>query len=202
MDSLNSCNDGDTNWASKVRFILSQYGFANVWNNPDSVDPKLFLPVFKQRLMDCYFQQWRADLQNNNVLKHLYLHVKHSFCFSNYLKVLKTKHLRQQITRLIVSSHALRIESGRHGSNRVEREARVCQLCECGEIEDEYHFVIKCKAYDQLRQKHIKSYFYRRPSMQKFIELLNSESKAVIVNLAKYIFIANKKRVESLNRLQ
>ena len=43
-------------------------------------------------------------------------------------------------------------------------------------LEDEYHFVIECKLYSDLRIKYIPKYNWKRPSMNKFVELLNSNN--------------------------
>jgi len=40
------------------------------------------------------------------------------------------------------------------------------------EVEDEYHFVIKCPLYDDIRSQFLNRNIYIRPSMEKFISLL------------------------------
>lgn len=42
------------------------------------------------------------------------------------------------------------------------------------DTEDEYHFVLICPFYNDLRQMYIKRYLYTRRSMYKFIYLLHS----------------------------
>jgi len=99
-------------------------------------------------------------------LNTLYVHVKGTVCEETaYFK--------------IVPSEVLPIQTGRYGRDRVERLARVCEVCEDHELEDEYHFVLNCKRYDNLRRKvdlyrYIKQYYRRRPSMFKLIELLKT----------------------------
>jgi hypothetical protein len=34
------------------------------------------LLILKQRLIDCYLQEWRTDVSSNGVLRHLYSYVK------------------------------------------------------------------------------------------------------------------------------
>jgi hypothetical protein len=58
-----------------------------------------------------------------------------------------------------VSSHRLKIESGRYGRGRVERHERTCHG-DAYEFEDDYHFVLKCSAYENLRSQYIKRHFY------------------------------------------
>ena len=58
---------------------------------------------------------------------------------------------RQIISKLLCSSHTLRIETGRHSN--IPRDERLCQLCELGKIEDEDHFIMECPKFSQIRQK-------------------------------------------------
>ena len=51
-------------------------------------------------------------------------------------------------------------------------------FCNC--LEDEFHFVLECQLYKDLRNEYIKKYFWNRPNIQKFIELLQSENKKTI----------------------
>ena len=50
------------------------------------------------------------------------------------------------------------------------------RLCEEWEIlGDEYHFLFLCKRLKILRLKYISRYFWTKPSMYKFFEILSSE---------------------------
>ena len=66
-------------------------------------------------------------------------------------------------------SHKLAIETGCYASNRVVRNKRQNR-----DIEDEYGFIIVCPLYADNRKLFIKAYFYKRPNVMKFIELLNA----------------------------
>ena len=46
-----------------------------------------------------------------------------------------------------LSSHSLRIESGRYERNRLDRSLRTCQICNTGDVEDEYHLILICNQY-------------------------------------------------------
>jgi hypothetical protein len=75
--------------------------------------------------------------------------------------------------------------------NRVQRCDRVCQLCETGYIEDEYHFVCRCPALVNERTflpKHV----YTKPSMFKCIDFLSNLTDIKAKQIAKYIVGANK----------
>ena len=66
------------------------------------------------------------------------------------------------VGRLRLSSYSLRIETGRFGRARIERNQRLYVLCN-SDIEDEYHFVIKCPVYNDMCIKYINNAYTRSP---------------------------------------
>ena len=62
---------------------------------------------------------------------------------------------------------------------------RNCKLCNY--LVDDFHFVFKCPVYDDIRKQNIGHYYFRRPSMFKFIELALSKGKSHVKNLATLI---------------
>ena len=92
---------------------------------------------------------------------------------------MKVKKIRYAFTRLRVSSHRFAIETGRwHKPDKIPLENRKCQ--NCNTLEDEFHFILECHLYQDLRAEYIKRYYWVRPNMPKFIELLKSENKTTI----------------------
>ena len=138
-DMLEDCQKGLNNWVTMVKNMLFEFGFGNIWHNPYNMNVNVFYNQFKQRLIDCFIQKWKNDLESNQVLN-MYKHLKTDFMFENYLNVLPER-LRVPLSRLRLSSHSLRIETGRYGRARIERNQRLCVLCD-SDIDDEYHFVI------------------------------------------------------------
>ena len=162
------CYMGKKNWIYNIRELLTTYGYGYVWDNPSAVCPDIFCKMIKQRLLDIFTQEWKADLELNQVLT-LYKHFKTNFKYEDYLTISKCRRYRNALVRLRLSSHSLRIESGRYGQNRISRNERICQFCSIGDIEDEYHFVLVCTMYNELRVKYINRYYRRNPSVFKFI---------------------------------
>jgi hypothetical protein len=54
------------NWAFAVRECLDKFGFSHVWIFGGVGDQKLFLKIFKQRIIDCFQQDWFCKLNNSN----------------------------------------------------------------------------------------------------------------------------------------
>ena len=107
------CECGDHNWVRNVKVLLDDYGFSYIWRNPQNVHIKSFIMIFKQRVIDCFCQKWYTDVQSNNVLNTVYVNIKDSFGEEKYLDIGMCKRLRQCITKIRISSHNLRIQTGR-----------------------------------------------------------------------------------------
>ena len=74
--------------------------------------------------------------------------------FQPYLQTLNVSTFCNAISKFRMSSHRLEIEAGRWVRvNRVPANERKCTLCNV--IENEYHFVIECQRYTELRKKYI-----------------------------------------------
>ena len=171
------------NWSLNVKHLLETSGFAHVWIYPESVNSDLFLPIFLLRLKDMYISNWRSDLEASTSLL-LFKELKINFEISDYLLCLRNVKNRIVLSRLRLSSHKLAIEKGRHLN--VERNQRKCIYCDLNEIEDEFHFILMCPKYVDLRNKYINKYYTNRPNMFKFINLLNSVNIKTLNNLANF----------------
>ena len=56
--------------------------------------------------------------------------------------------------------------------------------------EHEYHFVINCTLYTDVRKAYLKLCYYVRPNMLKFIDLLTYQNSYIVKKLAMFIFKA------------
>jgi hypothetical protein len=183
--SVYDCQKGLNNWVTNVKNMLDMYGFSEYFINCDRIDCKLWPGMFKRRVIDNYIQMWHGSVENSSILD-LYKNCKTVIAYEYYLDLMP-KNLRFYVTRIRISAHALRIQTGRYGQNRIPRNERYCLCCGTLDIEDEYHFILICQCYINTRKKYLKKYYYIRPSMIKFIELISTNKKNVLNNLAKYI---------------
>ena len=102
----------------------------------------------------------------------------------------------KNIAKIRLSAHDLLIERGRY--RNLQRNERKCTLCNNNDIEDEFHFIIQCNTYTDIRSKYLKPYYVRNPSMFKFLQLLSTENVKELCNLGKYIGLALHRRKSNL----
>jgi hypothetical protein len=79
-------NNNVVNWASKVRDLLQNAGFNDVWLFPSSVDINKFTVIFRTRLQDIYVK--------TGYLIQIFKEIKPIFEISKYLTKIKCPILR------------------------------------------------------------------------------------------------------------
>ena len=86
----------DILWLSKLKNLLECNGFADVWYYPHSVDPNLFIPLLRRRLIDNFLVELQEGLNTYSSMT-LYRELKDDFSLSEYLKIsYKTKSIEMQ----------------------------------------------------------------------------------------------------------
>ena len=69
--------------------------------------------------------------------------IKPDIEFESYLTQVKNVKHRQAVTGFRISAHKLPIETGRYAN--IERNLRLCSICNLQEIGDEYHYFSNCE---------------------------------------------------------
>jgi len=193
--------NGRCNWVTHVRELLQKYGFGDVWVAQGVNDVSCFIHMLKQRLVDCYCQEWCNEIRDMSKLS-IYCMYKTSFQQERYLHVLNIMKFRRVYAKFRCSNHVLEIEQGR--KNGILMENRICKLCERqGTIvlEDEYHFLLKCSAYDNLRCRYSCLPQATNSTFQDFINIMSSDVADVIQDTASYLYHAFALRSELLVNL-
>ena len=135
-----------------------------------------------QRIHDQYIQTWFSELDQSPKLITYRLY-KTSF----YLSRINNYTLRTCLSRFRCSSHKFFIEEGRH--HNIARELRLYKYCNMNMIENEYHFLLVCPFYHDLRRKLSPNDYCSCPSTHKFVALITTK------RLSSYINSANKRRI-------
>ena len=91
------------------------------------------------------------------------------------------------------------IETGRH--KNIKLNDSVCTKCDDHVLEDEIHFLLECKAYNELREKLFNSKMKEIIDLdieksKLFGQILSMDEEDNISVLANYISEATKKRTE------
>ena len=145
---LKSClNDLEGDWKFSVKKYLSDLDFTF----PVIPDPDEQAPCVQVYNRECgMFQETASEeLENSSKLKTLSI-LKTEFACEKYLLSVSNTANRIALTKFRLSNHHLMIEKGRY-ENRPLCD-RTCPFCP-DQIENEFHFLIKCPIYTELRAR-------------------------------------------------
>ena len=182
---------GKQTWVSNVRKWLMQYGFGYAWLNQGVENINAFVKTFRQRLIDCRWQDWDDHMHNSERFELYSLLGNHHLGFKEYLSFNINKHFRFIFTRFRFGISNIAVHKYRyrvHSMNNL-----VCPLCKSS-IENEVHFVLSCPSLTELRTDLIAPKYYRYPSLFKLCLLMSSSNEATIKNLVIFLYKAFKLR--------
>ena len=157
----NSCleridRDSTSNWVFNVKQLLLWYGFGNVWVSHGVVDPDVFHKEFKRRLIDTFVQECTSRLADPTCAVFSW-NVVNDCKFSTFHDIVNTKSHCIALTKLIASSHRLRIETGQWVRTPIPREKCLCTIY--NKQEDEYYIFFECHCFSNLSKKLIPVYY-------------------------------------------
>ena len=184
-------NYNNLNWAYHVKQTLNEIGMTNLWLSQNGSN--FLFKYIEQRITDIFKQKWYSNI-NNSARLESYSIYKHSFEREKYLECITSDKFRIALSKFRLSSHHLAIELGRHLN--IPRENRLCPHCNQNMVENEYHFLLTCTKYYELRKQYLKKYYYQWPTINKFESLMSSKSTKTINNVARFIFAATKQNTE------
>jgi len=191
-DAEQNITYNNRNWAYQIKSILEQLGLSYVWTEQETLTEKsehtYIYNLIKQRLFDHYKQHWYSEINNSSRLN-TYCRIKDTFNTEQYLDIITTKQFKIALTKFRLSSHRLEIERGRY--HNITRDNRKCKFCNLNVVESEYHFLLICPLYKDIRKTYLKSYYQAWPTLNKFDMLMRTQNKKEIINLSKYIYNAN-----------
>ena len=185
---------GKRNWSYYVNSIIQNLRLPeNVFENFVACDN---LNV-KQKTFLSMEAEWKPDISKKPKLRK-YITLKKNFAIPNYVSTLLPKPHRSIFAQFCCGILPLRVETGRRQKVRDETtgqtrslklEERVCSICSSGEVEDEYHFLLKCDVFSDIRVD------YKNNIMQNNADFINFNLEQ------KFTFLITKYWRETLNFL-
>ena len=155
--------------------------------------------TIKTKVTNYFKQNWSQQLHDgdDNTVLRTYRLFKEGHGMEPYLYQVKESKYRIAISRLRASSHVLEIERGRYTRPKTPITERLCPFCNV--VEDEQHFLLICKTYDQERNRMFSKISTKYEnceieSRSAFKFLLTSNDPLVLNALGKFIYTAFQKR--------
>ena len=149
--------------------------------------------------------EWKTKLQSSSKAE-TYNFFKNEIKFEKYLNNIKNKKHLIAFNKFRLSDHKLMIEEGRRLRPQKPRNERTCKICDI--VEDEIHFLIECKMFEDQRKILFDNICTKFPNFTriidnkaKFIFLLSQEDEHVTKMIASNIFTWNQINEEKLSMI-
>ena len=167
-----------------MKEMLFKYGFGYVWENGGVGDEKLFCVALRQRLRDCFVQDWDDKIHTSERFS-TYCQFKLTFESESYLTEITIKKFRDILIRFRLGIVDI------NGNNRYKNVyIKNCPFCK-NVTEDEEHFLLYCVVYKDIRCKYLRPLLTNGNDQQIMQSQNNTEHNR---KLAMYIFYALKLR--------
>ena len=127
-------------------------------------------------------QKWLDEVNTNRSFLNYRL-FKQNLIFEPYLIKLPF-YYRLSFSKFRCKQNKLPINKHRFDKNDVDT---TCQLCNLGDIGDEFHYLLICNYFNRERKLYIDDYYYRPPNTIKMFELFNLTHVATLINLCKFL---------------
>ena len=194
----------DTHRTYRLWAVIKLYscGLGEAWVSQSVGSDKVFMSLFKRWVFDMYQQDWNSRLSSTRVPHEEHytnINIDVDFLHVSYkhFESVKLSSDMYSLIKLRTSSHRLGIETGRwHKPQPIPLLNRICEVC--NQLDDEYHFVLECSRHTVLRRKYIPNYFYRNPSMYKFVKLLSDDNLVTRNRLATFVRLGFEQRYVSM----
>ena len=170
-------------WIKHMQKILQEAGRADVWLTQTINNTNAFKASVKRTLLDQNIQQWHTLLDISSKGKN-YRIFKSDIRLENYLLKFPKK-LYYPLIRFRTTNHKLPVELGRWSN--VPLNERTCTKCAFNCLGDEFHYLFECEYFKHDRHLLIKRYFYIRPNILKYHQIMNSQNKTIVKNLSLFV---------------
>jgi hypothetical protein len=117
---------------------------ANVWLNQGTKYKHKIKRILIDNIETNYDSQWQELLNKDDSKLRTYKLFKHNINIENYLVDRINVSTRKEFTKLRVSAHQLRLETGRFTKPKTPVDDRLCHFCNTRSVESEEHFMMAC----------------------------------------------------------
>ena len=168
-----------------VENLLNGLGLSGVWF--DQLNVRYSIDWFKLKVKRClsdqFMQSWYECLDGGDIFCNYRL-FKDTFDMERYLTLLPPRFL-YSFVRFRTLNHRLPIQTGRYLN--VPRNERLCTMCNSGDLGDEFHYLLVCPHFTEVRKRFISNYYIKHPNAIKFHSLMSTCKKTQLLKLIKFI---------------
>jgi exonuclease III len=186
---------GHDSWFCKVNYLLGEHLPQVDQSKLEHIDFDIIMKDFKNIIYQKTQQIILSEINDSKKQPKLrtYKLFKLDYRLEPYLSLNLSRKNCSKISRFRMSSHKLRIETGRHENPKIPDEERFCLKCNTNEIEDEIHCLLLCPQHALYRDNlihvarvHINN-FDSLNNVNKFINIMTSKEPDLLKALGTFL---------------
>ena len=147
--ALNESGEVST-WGTELSSVLTECNMEHTLDQCQSLPTKSLIKNIENTMYIQQTEQLRSNCMEKPKLR-TFIQIKEFGTLPSFIVKPLSFMQRKLTAKLRVGSLPLRIETGRYCKPYLAEDRRTCQVCESEDIENEYHFLFKCKAYQKTR---------------------------------------------------
>ncbi len=200
VSNISLMTSGDQCWLSNIRKIIDKVDLSNCFDINGNIKHNSVINSCKSFVKHTYEKQFHSDLfndkrtQNEGNKLRTFRGFKKDISLESYLLNIKSRKMRQNFTKLRISSHNLAIETGRHrryNKTNIPVNMRLCDFC-IDKIEDEMHIILYCNRLETDRQEMLDAFsrdikFRSLNDSGKFNYIMKCDTDEKIKNMSRYL---------------
>ena len=177
-------------WLQKIQRLINGAGLTFVFEQQYMLDKKwlknAFLPNIKNILKDQILQIWFNQVSLESEKCFHYKHFGMEYQLKKYFEILQPE-LWMPLCRFRTGNHKLPVEIYSWNNLYKNRNDRKCTICDTNDIGDEYHYIMICPVFKEIREIYLPKFYKNRPSVYKFNELMKCTKPKVLNKLARFV---------------
>ena len=136
-------------WIIKIEKIFNDCGMGNLWQNQHIENPIWIKKAIKLRLSDMFLQEWHSKITEMSSCT-FYKMFKSNLILEKYLLKLDISE-RINLCKFRCRNTKIPIHILGYAAQNIARENRLCTICDLNEVDDKYHYIMKCSFFQSIR---------------------------------------------------
>ena len=165
------------------------------------------LALINCALKELYDGKWHEKLVSDHAVRgreeggnklRTYRKFKKEYATEQYVSIINQKKYRSAYAKFRCGVAPIKIETCRYGLQRVPVEQRLCETCHV--VEDEFHVVMECTLYDDIRKDCLSNIsgfipFFMLTMEEQFIQVMSNPKIYRSVSKAMYLVLNRRHNV-------
>ena len=185
MRDLHNKGEFQSQWLSYIKATLVELNLEYLWQaHPENLNYNQMKNIFNEKLNYFYSELWRNEIEISSACDS-YIQFKTEHHLEPYLTLLEPKYAIP-ISKFRCNNHRMPIVTGRYAN--INRLARVCALCNLGDVGDEYHYLLRCPYFCHQRKLFLKpEHICHANAKITMKHVLTSDNTEELIDLSKLI---------------